>query len=79
LTAPVGLIVVRTVVGDVEPPSPIGADRIDLRVGSGSGVVFISYLLTGGRVGRVVVLRGVVRDVEPTPAANLDGIDLGLV
>src|SRR5215217_1109830 len=72
LTAPVRLIVACTVVGDVESASPIGADRIDLFVGSGSGVVFISYLLTGREV---VVLR-VVGDVEPAPTADLDGVDL---
>src|SRR5215217_5588256 len=76
LTAPVRLIVACTVVGDVESASPIGADRIDLFVGSGSGVVFISYLLTGRRVGREVVVLRVVGDVEPAPTADLDGVDL---
>ena len=78
LTAPVRLKVVRTVVGDVESASPIGFDRIDLSVGSGSGLVGIGYPIATGTVVRVVVLRRVVGDVEPAPSADLDGIDLGV-
>ena len=45
LTAPVRLIVVSTVVGNWGPTTTTGADRIDLRVGSGCGVD-IGYLLS---------------------------------
>src|SRR5215212_7987478 len=78
LSAPVRLIVACTVVGDVESASPIGADRIDLFVGPGSGstVVFIGYLLTGRRVGREVVVRGVIGDWLPASPVGFDGVDL---
>jgi hypothetical protein len=46
-TSPVRIAVVSRVVGDWLPTTPAGCDRIDLRVGSGSGVVDIGYPLTG--------------------------------
>jgi len=44
LTAPVGPVVVISVVGDLVPATPVGLDRPDLVVGS--GVVDKGYLLT---------------------------------
>src|SRR5918993_1130851 len=78
LTAPVRIAVVSSVVGDLEPASPVGLDRPDLTVGSGD-VVFIGYLLTGRRVGRVVVVGGVVGDLEPVSPVGLDRVDLFVV
>jgi hypothetical protein len=46
LTAPVRPVVVISVVGDLEPATPVGLDRPDLTVGSGSGDVDIGNLLT---------------------------------
>src|SRR5215208_3539970 len=49
LTAPVRIAVQSSVVGDWEPTTSAGFDRVDLGVGSGD-VVAISYALTGRRV-----------------------------
>ena len=46
LTPPVGIIVVRIVVGYSGPTTSVGLDVIDLGV-SGSGIVDIGYGLTG--------------------------------
>ena len=71
MSPPVRIVVVRGVVGDWELASPIGADRIDLRVGCGSGVVDIGYPLTGRRVVRVIVGRGVVGELALAPPPAL--------
>src|ERR687897_824186 len=60
LTTPVRIAVVISVVGDLEPVSPVGLDRVDLFVVS--GVVGKCYPLAVGSVVGVVVVRGVVSD-----------------
>src|SRR5215208_8423266 len=74
LTAPVRIIVVISVVGDLLPTSPVGLDRPDLSVAS--GVVDKGYPLTRRRVGRVLVVRGVVGDWLPATPIGLDRVDL---
>ena len=70
LTPPVRIMVVRIVVGDSGPATPVRLNVIDLGV-SGSGVVDIGYLLTGRRVGRLEVIRIVVGEVFPAPPLGL--------
>src|SRR5215218_2933823 len=76
LPPPVRIRVARGVVGDRALAPTTYVDRVDLTVGSASGVIGIGYALTRRRVGRVVVVRGVVSDVELAPAAYVDGEDL---
>src|SRR5215217_7715969 len=74
LTAPVRIIVVISVVGDLLPTTPVGLDRPDLTVAS--GVVDIGYPLTAGSIVRVGVVRGVVGDWLLGSSARIEGIDL---
>jgi hypothetical protein len=76
-TAPVRLLVVMSVVGDLEPTTPVGLDRPDLTLGS--GVIDKGYPLTGRRVGRVLVVRGVIGDWLPASPIDLDCVDLIVV
>ena len=67
----VRIIVVRGVVGDWVLTPAAYVDRVDLFVGSGSGVVGVGYPLALRRVGRKVVGCTVVGDWELVPTVGL--------
>jgi len=49
LKGPLGsLVVLRTIVGDVEPASPASVDGVDLEVSVGSFLALVGYLLAIG-------------------------------
>jgi hypothetical protein len=75
----VGPVVVRGVVGDWLLASSSGIDGVDLVVTVGSVLARIGYLLTGRRVGRLIVARRVVGELFLAPTAGIDCIDLFVV
>ena len=70
MTPPVRIRAVHAVVGDLALTTPADFDRIDHTVGYGCADG-IGYLLTGRRVGRLVVRPVVVGDLDLLPPLAL--------
>ena len=67
--------VVRGVVSDWEPSSPVGLDGVDLIVASGDGVS-IGYAFAVWSVVGPFVFRGVVCEWLLASSTGIDGVDL---
>src|SRR5215208_831645 len=74
-TAPVRIAVVSTVVGDLEPSSPAGLDRVDLFVAP-TVEVDIGYPFAAGSLAGPFVFRGVVGDWLLASSSRIYGVDL---
>src|ERR687892_493985 len=75
--SPGRIVVVRTVVGDVEPTSSASVDGVDLPVGPGP--TREGYLLAPGRVGGRDVAPSVASEFDPTSTSGVHGVDLGVL